>query len=91
MTDASKAGSIRRLATLVNSRNRLGKTIITVVLSKNDPKYLELLNKSDDLATIAKNISQYEIEKRQLMTHKSFDSGANKKTLSIRKQMKFVR
>ena len=91
MTDASKGGSIRRLATLVNSRNRLGKTIIAVVLSKHDPKYLELLNISDDLAMIAKNISQYEIDKQQLMAHKTFHGEVHKKTLSIRKQMKLAR
>ena len=80
--DAAEVGSTKKLATLANARNRVGKTILVFVHAKHDPKYLKLVEGRDDFALLIKNIRQQEGVKQQLMTYKSFDKGLSKKRLS---------
>ncbi len=80
---------LETLATLANSRTRLGKTIILCVLAKGDPRYLKLVQGgNNDLAKMLQDIRELDSHKQPLMTYKTFRSG-NKRSLSVTKRMRY--
>lgn len=90
--DAAEVGSTKRLATLANSRNRLGKTIAGVLLAKSDPRYFALADTEvDDLASMLKRIRESDSQKQPLIAHKSHDDTIGKRRLSVRKKIEFGR